>query len=561
MNLVKNKCIQFINIIKNTIDKSPDRIKYARKHLEQTVEYIKRLKKEHPEYSQSEFNNVLCNKTKEVIRNMSTPTSSDMYLQKTLEKATKDIELIYHEIETIEREKFIDSKESAYKYTSDMKKNIQLLTQNILQILFNENPTQVRKKFINNSLTEEEKNKIKEKIKKFVEESYKARLKEMKNRYSQKLANCVQFLDEMGLLEKYNDQNNSVLDNMNLPMLKCEYESTKDKFGLTDLKRPEFIKRFSLDEIIAMASFYSNRLEKEVLKYNESMYIANKMGLIDEIYEKGDCNLEVTDEDLRELLAQLTFLMESGKKVLQQTSRKDNVYVGDNRVKVDLSDDNRVRRKLIEFYGKDYNELYKNVFLKAYSNDFVNDLDIATVLEIDRLNLYYCKDFAMESLMVILTDKDKNKNINWGYIPEEKNGKNSIQNKEKFVLIGIDMKGFNMPLKLHFERKKLETFLKNYTGNTKLPVYEGNDDMNVPWNGFITTQVYTPLTKEQRKNLKNTNVPKSDYKYRFLEHIKWMMFPNRYPNYLCDEHGNKIPKKYADLETGRIDSSGEEPDL
>lgn len=558
MNLAKNECIKFINRIKKSIDRSPDRIKYARKELEHTVEYIEKLRREHPEYSMEEFNKILCYKTKEAISTMSTPTRSDMYLQKTLEKALKDIDLIYYEIETVDRERFVGSKRRAHKYTSNMENNIKVITQDLLEILLDENPIAFRKKFVNNSLTEEEKNKVKEKIKQFVEAFCKAHSKEIKNKYSSKLANSVQFLDEMGLLKKYNNQNNNVLDNMSLPMLKCEYESQRNKFGLTDLTNPEFVKRFSLEEIIAMTSFYSNRLEKEILNYNESMYIANKMGIIDEIYEKGECKLEVTDENLRELLAQLSFLMEIGNKVIQESYRKYNVYCGDNKVELDLSN-NKVRRKLIELYGQDYNELYKNLFLKKYDSDFEEDLDIATILELDTLNLYSVKDFAMESLMVILTDKGKN--MNWGYIPENKNGKNSIQNKEKFVLIGIDMKGFNMPIKLHFERERLEIFLENYTGDAKLPVYEGNDDMEVTWNGFITTQVYMPLTKEQRKDLKKVEMRKSDYRYRFLEHIKWMMLPNRYPEHLCDNQGNKMPRRYIDISTGRIDSSGDEPDL
>ena len=118
-----------------------------------------------------------------------------------------------------------------------------------------------------------------------------------------------------------------------------------------------------------------------------------------------------------------------------------------------------------------------------------------------------------------------------------------------------------MPIKLHFERKQLETFLKNYTKDTKLPVYEGNDDMEVGRHGFITTQVCIPLTKEQRKELKKVEVKKSDSRYRFLEHIKWMMLPNRYPDFLCDEQGKKKAKRYVNISSGRIDSSGEEHNL
>lgn len=556
MDLAKNGCIKFINRIKHNIDQSPDKIKYARGNLQGMIEYIKRLRKENPEISIDDLNDKVYNKMKYAIKNTSRPNLTDMYIYKTAEKALKTPELIEEEVEQIDRKKFINNKAKLYTYTSNIEKNIGIVTEDVLSIVLEKASPEFRKKFIDNNLSDNENRKLKESVKIYIEKFYEESTKSRKKKYVAKLVNITQTLDEMGLLKKYNDRNNAILDGMNLPMLKYEYNAKKDKSGVTDLLKPEFVERLSLEEIIAMTGFYSNRLAKEVVNYNETIYIARKLGIVEEIFQNGEYKLKITDEELREMLAQLSFLTEIGKEIEQESLKKGY----QNIINLDL-DNSNVRNNAIELYAEDYNELYKNLFLTQYCSDFEMDLDIATILEADRHNLYSAKDAAIESLMVILTDKAENKNINWGYVPEESNGKNSIQNKEKFVMIGADMKGYNMPIKLHFEKDKLEIFLRNYTRQTKLPIYEGDQDMEVPWNGYVTTQICRPLTKTQRKELKDKKISTSDYRYNFLEHIKWMMLPNRYPDYLCDKQGNKKPKRYVDVSSGRIDLSGDEPEL
>ena len=560
MNLEKNTCISFISRIKKNIDETPDRMRYLRRDLEEMIEYIKQLKAQEPDISINELNDIVYNKMKHSIRNMSTPNLTDIYLYKTAESLLKDIDLMYKELDNIRREKFADKRLRLYKYTNDMQRNTKTITEDILAMVLKNATPQFREKFVNSSLSDSENEKLKEAMKIYLEEFYKQDTKGRKRRYANKLVNILQLLKERGLLNKYNEKNNETLDRIGLPMLKFKYESQKDKSGIEDLSNIEVIGALSIEEIIAMTSFYSNRLAKEAISYNEALYIVRKMGIIEQISEQGDYKLEITDEELREMLAQYSFLAGIGKEVLHESVKKYDVYNCEPQVEIDL-DDSKVKKDAIKLYEKDYQELYSKLFLTDFHSEFEMDLDIATILEADRYNLYSMKDDAMETLMVILNDKDKSKNMNWGYIPELKNGKNTIQNREKFILVGIDMKGFNMPIKLHFERGKLETFLRNYTGDTRLPIYEGNEDMKNFFTGFITTQICRPLTKSQRKQLNEKKVEKSNYKYGFLEHIKWMMHPNRYPDYLCDSQGKKKPKRHIDISSGRINKSGEEPEL
>lgn len=563
MNLAKNKCSKKINQIKNNIDQSPDKIRYVREELQYLVDYIKKIKKQNPHFSKEDMQEFLFTNIKKSTRRMKSPTRSDMYLYKTLKYALKNLDLAFYKIDNMNRDKFINDTKKEYIYTSNIQKNLEILITDMLPIILEEIPTEFKNKFVQSTLNEQEKRELKVMIKKHLEIFYETYEKGIKEKYCIKLADIIKLLDEMDLLKKYNDKNNKIVEELNLSILKYEYEAQKSKFGITDLKNVEFLKRFSLEEIVAMTSFYSNRLAKEVINYNEALYIAKKIQMIDKIFEGRVYELKVTDEELREMIAQLGFLTEiakditheSAQKITKGRTRKNNTNKSNN--ELSIVDKSKFRKKAMEEYETDYNELYNNFFLTQFDNEFEEDLYLSTILEIDRHNLYKVKDFAMESLMVTLADKGKNKNMNWGYIPENKNGKNSIQNKEKFILIGMDMKGYNMPIKLHFEKNKLETFLRNYTKGTQIPVYEGDEDMEVIWNGYITTQVYSPLTKEQRKQLKEIKLDSSDYRYRFLEHIKWMMLPNRYPKYLCDHQGNKKAKRYVDIVSGIVTTDEE----
>lgn len=302
-----------------------------------------------------------------------------------------------------------------------------------------------------------------------------------------------------------------------------------------------------------MTAFYTNRLVKETINYNNSLYIVEKTGLIRKILNNQDYKLEISDETLRELLAQQDFLRNIASSIISNVNKKSLKKTTGNLAILNLEDE-KLTRDARKTFEKDYNELYNNILLTNINNDFFDDLTEAIFLEVDRYNLYQKKDYCIESLLVMLEDEEKNSNINWGYIPEMQNGNNSIQNKNKRILIGVDMKGYNMPIKLHFDRKQIERFLTEYAKKDTLPVYEGDEDMNVEWNDRITTQVLMPLSKEKRKKLKEKEVYKSDYRNRFLGHIKWMMFPNRYPDYLCDHQGKRREKRYVNIKSGIINT-------
>ena len=119
---------------------------------------------------------------------------------------------------------------------------------------------------------------------------------------------------------------------------------------------------------------------------------------------------------------------------------------------------------------------------------------------------------------------DKNKNIlNWGYVPEDENQDSNI------ILIGFDIKQLNMPVYVHMIKEDVVGFLMETTGEAKLPVYQGADDMyNYNLKKRLTTQIVYPFSKEERKKLlKVTGIIKDDRTY---QHLRWLQQPNNPPS-------------------------------
>ncbi len=551
MNLFNNACANKINIIKRDIDENPRTISNARKSLEIFLSKIKQIKRENPEYSDMQIRDVFYTRLKDIMKKISGVNKSDIYSLKTTEILLKDIDMLYDEIEKKDKSAYVKNAVRGYMYTANIQSNIELLIDDAFRTILVEKNDEYIKQFVKNNLTNEEKIQFKIDVKKILQIYAEEMKQHIKTEYISQLSGIIRILHEEGLLEQYNIRNNSVLENMNLPILKYDISSNGKKPGILDLSNQEFLKRFSIQDLIAMTAFYCNRLVKETINYNNSMYIADKMGLIEKVTEDENYKLDISDEQIREILVQREFLRDISTDIMNEQIKKAEANINNTKQTTSLDlEKSQSRKQAIGEYESDYNSLYNNILLSDFKNDFVSDLDFATYLESDRYNLYFRKNCAIESLMVMLNEM--NKSINWGYIIESENGCNSIQNKEKFILMGIDMKGYNMPIKLHIERKQIETFLENYTGSKMLPVYEGKEDMNVEWNGFISTQVLMPLSKEQRKQIKDTTLNRSDYRYHFLEHIKWMMLPNRYPDYLCDHQGNKKERRYVNISSGLI---------
>ena len=139
-------------------------------------------------------------------------------------------------------------------------------------------------------------------------------------------------------------------------------------------------------------------------------------------------------------------------------------------------------------------------------------------------NLYNQKDNSILALLNLLSD-DERTSLNWGVIEEKK--------KNDYILIGADISGLNMPLRLHIKKEMLENFMQAHQGNKIIPLYDGKDDFIV--NGrYIGTHVLTPFTDTQREEIKkgSLEIKEADYRNKIVQHIAFLVDTQKFPEHL-----------------------------
>ena len=147
-------------------------------------------------------------------------------------------------------------------------------------------------------------------------------------------------------------------------------------------------------------------------------------------------------------------------------------------------------------------------------------------------------DFTLSSLIYTVLTNQKNKTINWGYVMDDEN-----KDKEK-ILLGFDIPQLNTALFTHIKKKYLINAVKNITGQTIIPVYEGAKDFIVLSKGKrMTAAVLYPITSKQRKYLNKIGSSRNT----FINHLLWIQ-----KNKLKPERLREPGSRLYDIQENRI---------
>ena len=337
------------------------------------------------------------------------------------------------------------------------------------------------------------------------------------------------FLKQIGALKNYQEEYNHTLEKLFMP----SSFRIKDKNVFdTQLLNENGMNNYSIEELIALNAFWTNRLVKEVERRNEVIYVLENTNNF-YAFREGE-EFELIDEDIIYYLAEyraivpfITQFKFRGRERKQEKTvdEKSNIAALVFDIKEVFSDED------IKFFG--YSELDQ----MSYNVLLLNNRSQI---------LYDQKDIAIEEMISIIINCKGYKNA--GICLED----DGNRFKEK-SLIAIDLKGFNAPLMLHIDNDILAKRLNKIKGEAKIPVYRGIKDFIIEnaQNGrkIAKTNILFKLNSEQRKDIaaRAGVVGPRDTNGRYVTHISWMLNPKKDMPRLIYE-----PRRIIDIKTGEI---------
>lgn len=336
----------------------------------------------------------------------------------------------------------------------------------------------------------------------------------------------LQLLHDMGRFDEYTKQYNKLLDRISLSSI---FRVSEPEEIFKKLINKQNLDRLPVSDLLALNAFWTNRLTKEVERLNEAVYVLTKTDQMDMFFngkeELGTLAIRSGLAEYRTITSCLT-----DYKLKKKDNMQDVVTLNDERfAQVDVKLEEIFSEEEIKEYGK------KKL-------DFI----LSSVLTLNNFSqlLYDQKDMMIENMVTYFLTSDNY--FNAGYV-EEDNRKSSKS------LIGVDLRGFNAPILLHYHKDKLKELVRNVTGGTVMPVYRGIKDLKIDSvqneNDWISTNLLFPISKEQKLKLAQRSeiLGTADTNNRFVKHILWMYQPKKeLPRDIWEE------SREIDLESGKI---------
>jgi len=474
----------------------------------------------------------------------STVSLSNFYLIRTLKEVMRNPQVVLDVYESMK-----DSEEfwkrdpnHSYKYTSNIESNFRQAAYDVLHNFTDCTGKKFEKEKLL-SLADKEKEKFFGFLKSEFGTLYKSFSNVLTENYIKGIISTVEKLRSLGILDSLLEKNNSDRQLMGLDVLKFEMSgrNEKDKYCIEDLMEEETLKKLPPEKLALMHGFYSNRLKKVTDMLGTGLFICGKI-------PEG---LNIKHEN---------FSVEEAVRVYANYSTVNGIYLS---ALPKIYDD--LKKYTVEgmYDGRKYvvasKEKIYEVFFEKFETEYFEYSKERNVLSVDFDNFlatqvidYHQKDFSLEMLLLIATENFGT--VNWGYIPEEVDGRNSIERNRKNILLGFDIPGFNMPVRLHMPIEKVRTFYDNFDNDYMIPNYMGDKDMEV-WEKNMGTSVLVPLSPKHRKNIIAAvkKMKPGDKFYNFAKHIECMQYDNnlfRLQKWK-DPNGRKGARTYTDIRTGK----------
>ena len=339
-------------------------------------------------------------------------------------------------------------------------------------------------------------------------------------------------------------------------------------------------KSVSIQNLLALNAFWTNRYIKELDLYSESMYAVHKFDLISKVMNNESTN--VTDTDIFNMLIQMNTFYGPANRFLQQKQASLNNSVGDSDGEYEEGD---VEEKIIRFSYKPFIDdvarkfganPYRKEFSKSLPNvehDLKKDADWYIRLYNPVFSSYLMKDEMLNVLLLSIDNPNFTDFPNAGIMLEDYAGR-SLESPDgtsasiPYVpVMGIDA-GLSFPVRVHAKKNVMIDFLKSFKGDAIVPIYEGSSDFHSPYRNDkqMPAPLVMPLTdklkslfKKGIKKKENEAPTSQDYHPypKFVSHLAFQS-TKKVPYHLqsfTSNNGKSKPtfiRRYIDLETGSI---------
>ena len=337
--------------------------------------------------------------------------------------------------------------------------------------------------------------------------------REIKEEYIEMIIQLGNILKKFNLTQQYLLENNEQIENLSLlETLKFEDEDVENLFSR------EKLELLNIPKLTGLYSFWLNRTIKEIIDIYTSYFMMYQLNLDDkEHVEKGFSNEEIGTELFENLNVKISFLYLKLNELYKKT-REENDSAG----RYDVT--SQIKEMNIQ-NNEQYYEYFSGIGgLKQCKNDFEEDFLLCFNLENLVKNFYAKKDEVIIGLLCSLFES--NFSENWGIIQEE-------DPKPNYMLLGVDIEGLNMPLRLHINTKILKGFLEERQQGYMFPIYNGYDDFKLGGKR-ISTKIMMPLTNKQKKEIEeiSSETTEDNRLYGFIKHINFLANALYYPEHL-----------------------------
>lgn len=372
----------------------------------------------------------------------------------------------------------------------------------------------------------------KEEIEKRVRENTENARVELKKDCIVSIVESVKFLDKFGFLEQYVNLSNKEYKNIYMHNMDYDYEEVKQ------LLSEEYLETLNIDQLILLSAFWINRVNKIVKEINTALYILSCGELMSS--ETDETKIVIEDETIEKVALKMQLIHRIYSNVFFELERQ---RAAEGKEVLDINEE---ITQICKRNGKKYKEYFDSI-LPDSENDIRQDILFSNIYENAVFNSYKIKNGNIQALLISLLNSNSSMVQNYGYMEED--SREDIKSK-KVVLVGVDLKGFNMPLRLHIKKDVLIDLLKSIqNGSTRFPKYVGEKDFTMSCGKILTTHIYVPLTKEKEQALEaNVSQMTSKGKYaNTARHLYYLTSKGKMPEHM-KRGKKKFRLEYIDLD-------------